>query len=190
MNEYYFNYKSSGPDKPGVILYFTFIMSLSASLLLCVLANGLLAIFSFLIAIILFINLRKRMHHKIRQKEHIITSENDFSCIRSRKIAYRNIIHIHVPVEEIGALGSDIYERYKNSDIDLPYLNFTITMSSGEKIEWILNEWGGFYNSKKDFETFFIFLVEITTKIHQLYDTGHIESRYLKILDQNGDWNL
>lgn len=190
MNEYYFNYHHGKTDKPSVVLFFTFLLSFTALLLSWVFANGLLAVFSIFIAVGSFKYLIKRMHKKIRQTEHIITNEDDFSCSKYKQLAYKDIVHIHVPIKEIGALGSDIYERYKRSDIELPYLTFTITMLSGEKLTWTLNEWGGLYNSKKDFEIFFAFLAQITLKIHELHTVEDNEIRYLKILDQNGDWNI
>ena len=190
MKEYYFNYHHGKTDKPSFVLYFTFLLSFTALLLSWPLANGLLAAFSFFIAVVSLKYLIKRMCKKIRQTAHIITNEDDFSCFDYKQLAYKDIVHVHAPIKQIGALGSDIHEQYLRSDIDLPYLTFTITMSSGEKLSWTLNEWGGLYNSKKDFETFFAFLTQITNKIYQLYAVEDNEIRYLKILDQNGDWSI
>jgi hypothetical protein len=64
----------------------------------------------------------------------------------------------------------------------------SITTGNGKEFCWVLNEWGGLYNSKEDFSVFFEFLTALTDQLFQNYHGGKSPTSYLKILDKNGIW--
>jgi hypothetical protein len=61
-------------------------------------------------------------------------------------------------------------------------------MQNGETINWILDEPGGLYNSKEDFSVFFNFLTSLTDHLYQLYHADEPHNTYLKILNEEGNW--
>lgn len=67
------------------------------------------------------------------------------------------------------AIGGLQLDYYKNTDVDTPYLEFSITAQNGKMLNWILNEWGRIYNSEEEFLIFFNFLTALTNQLHQLY---------------------
>ena len=85
----------------------------------------------------------------------------------------------------IGGLQRDFC---KNTDLDTPYLEFSITTQDGKTLNWILNEWGEIYNSQEEFSIFFNFLTALTNQLYQLYHTNEPYNSYLKILGEKGSW--
>jgi hypothetical protein len=70
----------------------------------------------------------------------------------------------------------------------MPYLEFSITTRNGKTLNWILNEWGGLYNSEEEFSIFFNFLTTLTNQLYQLYHANEPYNSYLKIIDEKGYW--
>ena len=124
-----------------------------------------------------------------RQSTEIISlSKEGFSSSRFGSVLFPEIHSIRVPIKEIGLFGGLQLDYYKKTDADIPYLEFSITTRDGKMLNWILNEWGGLYNSKEDFSIFFNFLTALTDELYQLYHTNEPYNSYLKILDEKGSW--
>lgn len=121
-----------------------------------------------------------------RQSTEIVSlSKEGFTSSCFGSVLFSEIYSIRVPVKEIGLLGGLQYDYYKKTEADIPYLEFSITTQDGKILNWILNEWGGLYNSKEDFLIFFDFLKALTD---QLYHASEPYNSYLKILDEKGCW--
>ena len=106
-----------------------------------------------------------------RQSTEVVSlSKEGFTSFYSGSALFSEIRSIRVPVREIGLLGETQCDYYKKTDADFPYLEFSITTQDGKMLNWILNEWGGLYNSKEDFSTFFNFLTALTDQPYQLYE--------------------
>ncbi len=123
-----------------------------------------------------------------RSTEIVSLSKDGFSSSRFGTVLFSEIQSIKVPVREIGLLGGLQHDYYKNRDADIPYLEFAIITRNGKTINWILNEWGGLYNSKEEFTVFFNFITALTDELYQLYHPNEQHNSYLKILDEKGSW--
>ncbi|ARS42647.1 hypothetical protein CA265_24480 [Sphingobacteriaceae bacterium GW460-11-11-14-LB5] len=123
-----------------------------------------------------------------KSAEIISFSKEGFNSSCFGNVLFSEIRAIRVPVREIGLVGGLQHDYYKKTDADIPYLEFSMTTRDGKMLKWILNEWGGLYNSKEDFSTFFNFLTALTDQLHQLYHTNEPYTSYLKILDEKGSW--
>ena len=123
-----------------------------------------------------------------RSAEIISLSNEGFSSSCYGSVLFSEINCIWVPVREIGLLGGLPLDYYKRTDVNTPYLEFSITTCDGKKLKWILNEWGGLYNSEEEFLIFFNFLTALTDKLYQLYHANKSFSSYLKIFDEKGFW--
>lgn len=124
-----------------------------------------------------------------RQSTEIVSlSKEGFTSFCFGSTLFSEIRSIRVPVREIGLLGGTQPDYYKKTDADFPYLEFSITTRDGKVLNWVLNEWGGLYNSKEDFSIFFNFLTALTDQLYQLYHANEPYNSYLKILDENGCW--
>lgn len=124
-----------------------------------------------------------------RQSIEIITINKEgftSSCFGS--VLFSEITSIKIPAREISLLGGVNYDYYKRTEADIPHLVTSITANDGKTFCWVLDEWGGLYNSKEDFSVFFDFLTALTDQIYQLYHDNETVSTYLKILDENGSW--
>ncbi|MEI3798387.1 MULTISPECIES: hypothetical protein [unclassified Chitinophaga] len=106
-----------------------------------------------------------------RQSTEVVSlSKEGFTSFYFGSALFSEIRSIRVCVREIGLLGGTQCDYYKKTDADFPYLEFSITTQDGKMLNWILNEWGGLYNSKEDFSTFFNFLTALTDQPYQLYE--------------------
>lgn len=124
-----------------------------------------------------------------RQSTEIVSlSKEGFASSCFGSVLFSEIHSIRVPVREIGLLGGIQLDYYKKTDADFPYLEFSITTQDGKTLNWVLNEWGGLYNSKEDFSIFFDFLTALTDQLYQLYHANEPYNSYLKILNENGSW--
>jgi len=121
----------------------------------------------------------------MQSTEIVSLSKEGFTSSCFGSVLFSEIHSIRVPVREIGLLGGTQLDYYKKTDTDFPNLEFSITTRDGKILNWILNEWGGLYNSKEDFLIFFDFLKELTD---QLYHASEPYNSYLKILDEKGSW--
>ena len=117
-----------------------------------------------------------------RSGEIISLSKEGFTSSYFGSVLFSEIRSIQVPARQIGLLGGLQRDFYKNTDVDIPYLEFSITTQDRKTLNWILNEWGGIYNSEEDFSIFFNFLTALTNQLYQLYHTNEPYNSYLKIL--------
>lgn len=124
-----------------------------------------------------------------RQSTETVTiSKEGFKSLCFGSALFSEIHSIKVPVRQMGLFGGLQLDYYKQTDADIPYLEFSITTRDGKTLTWVLNEWGGLYNSKEDFSIFFNFLTALTDQLYQLYNTNEPYHSYLKILDEKGSW--
>lgn len=76
----------------------------------------------------------------------------------------------------------------KKTEANTPNLVISITTNNGKIFSWVLNEFGGLYNSKEDFYVCFEFLTALTDQLFQYFHADEPPKKYLKILDDNGCW--
>ncbi|SIN64159.1 hypothetical protein [Chitinophaga niabensis] len=192
MNSYRFRFNNS--RKTSTILFWFFTTLLTVSLTTTVLlahSHPLFPAWLLLISLPLMFMAIYRLFKVAseRQSAEIVSLNKEgftSSCFGS--VLFSEIHAIRVPVREIGLLGGLQPDYYKKTDADIPYLEFSITTRDGKMLKWILNEWGGLYNSKEDFSIFFNFLTALTDQLYQLYHANEPHKSYLKILDEKGSW--
>ena len=192
MNTYRFRFNNN--KKTSAILFWFFATLLAVSLTAIVLvvhSDPLFPAWLLLISLPLMLMAIYRLFNvasKRQSTEVVSLSKEGFvsSCFGST--LFSEIRSIQVPAKEIALLGGKQYDYYKQTDADYPHLVFTITLGNGKTLNWILCEWGGFYNSKEDFSIFFNFLTTLTDQLYQLYHANEPYNSYLKILDEKGSW--
>ncbi|BAP32642.1 putative FeS-containing Cyanobacterial-specific oxidoreductase [Chryseobacterium sp. StRB126] len=124
-----------------------------------------------------------------RQSIEIITvNKEGFTSSCFGAVLFSEITSIKIPAREISLLGGVNYDYYKRTEADIPHLVTSITANDGKTLCWVLDEWGGLYNSKEDFSVFFDFLTALTDQMYPLYHDNETASTYLKILDETGSW--
>ena len=189
MNTYRFGFNNGQKTSTLLLWFFTLLITVSLNLLFVftpILPGWLLFISlpSMLVAIYRF----GKVFGERQGTEVVSLNKEGFNSFFFGTVLYSEIRSIQVPVNEISFLGGQQYDFYKRTDVDTPTLVFSIITEGGKKLNWILNEWGGLYNSEEDFSTFFNFLTALTDQLHQLYDTNEAVNRYLKILNEEGYW--
>lgn len=194
MNTYRFHFNNG--QKISAILFWFFATLLtisltSISIVLLAHPHPLFPTWLLLIYLPLMLMAIYRLFKVTSEKRptEIVSLNNDgfiSSCFGS--VLFSEIQAIRVPAREIGLLGGLRHDYYKKTDADIPYLEFSITTQNGKMLKWILNEWGGLYNSKEDFLIFFNFITALTNQLHQLYHVNEQDNSYLKILDEKGSW--
>lgn len=120
--------------------------------------------------------------------EIISLSKEGFSSSCFGPVLFSEIHAIQVPVREMGLFRGLKIDYYKKTDAYTPYLEFSISTSDGKTLNWVLNEWGGLYNSEEDFSIFLNFLIALTDQLYRLYHHSEPYKNYLKILDEKGSW--
>ncbi|NQX42994.1 hypothetical protein SAMN05421820_11443 [Pedobacter steynii] len=123
-----------------------------------------------------------------KSTEIVSLSKEGFTSSCFSSVLFSEIRSMRIPVREIGLLGGTQRDYYKKTDADSPNLEFSITTLDGKTLNYILNEWGGLYNSEEDFSIFFNFLTALTDQLYQLYHANEPYNSYLKILDEKGSW--
>ena len=189
MNTYRFRFNNG--QKTSTLLFWFFSLLLTVSLNLLFVFTPILSIWflfislpSMLVAVYRFAKVFRE-----RQGTEVISSiKEGFTSACFGSVLYSKIRSIQVPVKEISFLDGQQYDFYKRTDVDTPTLVFSIITEGGKKLNWILNEGGGLYNSEEDFSTFFNFLTALTDQLHQLYDSNEAVNTYLKILNEKGYW--
>ncbi|TKC05854.1 hypothetical protein [Pedobacter frigoris] len=192
MDTYRFHFNNS--KKTSTILFWFFATLLTISLtaiILFVHPHQLFPTWLLLISFPLMLMAIYRLFKMAseRRSAEIVSLSNEgitSSCFGS--VLFSEIHSIRVPVREIGLLGGIQLDYYKKTDIDFPYLEFSIIARDGKMLNWILNEWGGLYNSKEEFSIFFNLITAITDELYQLYHPTEPYNSYLKILDEKGFW--
>jgi len=124
-----------------------------------------------------------------RLSPEIITLDKDrFTSACFGSALFSDITAIKIPAREISLLGGPKYEYYKKTEANTPNLVISITTNNGKIFSWVLNEFGGLYNSKQDFYVCFEFLTALTGQLFQYFHADEPPKKYLKILDDNGCW--
>ncbi|WP_161662289.1 hypothetical protein [Pedobacter sp. V48] len=190
MNSYRFSFNNS--KRTSTILFWFFITLLTIPLTAIVLlAHPLLPVWLLLISFPLMLVAIYKLFKTVSERqstEIVLLSEAGFTSSCFGSVLFSEIYSIRVPVRQMGLLGGIQLDYYKKTDADFPYLKFSITTRDGKMLNWILNEWGGLYNSKEDFSIFFNFLRALTDQLYQLHHAKEPYNHYLKILDEKGFW--
>lgn len=194
MNTYRFRFNNSKKTSTVLFWFFTTLLTIPLTLTTMILLRDpkplfpawLLLIFFPLMLVAIYKLFKTASERK--STEIISVSKEGFTSSYFGSVLFSEIHSIRVPVREIGQLGGLQHDYYKKTDVDTPYLEFSISTRDGKKLNWILNEWGGLYNSKEEFSVFFNFLTALTDQLHQLYQANEPYSSHLKILDEKGSW--
>lgn len=192
MNTYRFRFNNS--RKTSTILFWFFTTLLTITLTTTVLlthSHPLFPAWLLLISLPLMLMAIYRLFKVVSERksaEIISLSKEGFTSSCFGSVLFSEIHSIRVPVRQIGLLGGLQPDYYKKTDADIPYLEFSITTRDGKMLNWILNEWGGLYNTKEEFSIFFTFLTALTDQLYQLYHANEPYNSYLKILDEKGSW--
>ncbi|MNJ91509.1 hypothetical protein D3C87_91610 [compost metagenome] len=192
MNTYRFSFNNSKKTSTILFWFFTTLLTipLTAAILLAR-SHPPFPAWLLLISLPLMLVAIYRLFKVVseRQSTEIVSlSKEGFTSLNFGSALFSEIHTIRIPVREIGLLGGTPFDYYKKTDADFPYLEFSITTQDGKMLKWILNEWGGLYNSKEDFSIFFNFLTALTDRLYQLYHVKEPYNSYLKILDEKGSW--
>ncbi|WP_316818679.1 hypothetical protein [Pedobacter nyackensis] len=192
MNTYHFNFNNSKKSATILGWFFTTLLTIAlTATVLLVHSDPFFPTWLLLISLpLMFVAIYRlfKASSERQSREIVSLSKDGFISSRFGSVLFSEIQSILVPVKEIGLLGGLQLEYYKKTDADIPYLKFSITTRDGKMFNWILNEWGGLYNSNEDFSIFFNFLTGLTDKLYQLYHADEPYNRYLKILDEKGSW--
>jgi hypothetical protein len=192
MNTYRFRFNNSKKTSTILFWFFTTLLTISLTAIILVthshpvFPTGILLI-SLPLMLVAIYRLFKAASE--RQSTDIVSlSEKGFTSFCFGCALFSEIRSIQIPAREIALLGGRAYDYYKQTDADFPNLIFSITIGDGKTLNWVLNEWGGLYNSKEDFSIFFEFLTVLTDQLYQLYHAKEPYNSYLKILDEKGSW--
>lgn len=195
MNTYRFRFNNGKKISATLFWFFTTLLTVTlTSATIVLLANphplfpAWLLLLYMPLTLMAIYNLFK-VASKRRAAEIVSLNKDGFTSSRFGAVLFSEIQSIRIPVREIGLLGGLQLDYYKNRDADIPYLEFTLITRNGKTINWMLNEWGGLYNSKEDFTVFFNFITALTDELYQLYHVNEQHNRYLKILDEKGFWD-
>ncbi|AQX10573.1 hypothetical protein [Elizabethkingia ursingii] len=194
MNTYHFHFNNG--KKTSTILFWFFATLLTVSLTgatIVLLPNPLfpawLLLISFPLMLIAIYRLFKVAANR-RSIDIISLSQKGFISSCFGEVLFSEIQSIQVPVREIGLLDGLQWDYYKKTDADPPNLKFSIITRDGKVLTFIMNEWGGLYNSKEDFSVFFNFITVLADHLYQLYYPNESYKSYLKILDEEGFWRM
>ncbi|MCL1664910.1 hypothetical protein M2T78_11650 [Elizabethkingia ursingii] len=194
MNTYHFHFNNG--KKTSTILFWFFATLLTVSLTgatIVLLPNPLfpawLLLISFPLMLIAIYRLFKVAANR-RSIDIISLSQKGFISSCFGEVLFSEIQSIQVPVREIGLLDGLQWDYYKKTDADPPNLKFSIVTRDGKILTFILNEWGGLYNSKEDFSVFFNFITVLADHLYQLHYPNESYKSYLKILDEEGFWRM
>jgi hypothetical protein len=188
MNQFHFRFNNG--KKSSTLIFWFFVALLTVACTLFALFKPIspwLLLISFPVMIIAIYQLIRK--NGARQSTETI-SLNDEGFISSHfgPILFTEICTIQVSARDISLLGGVAYENYLRTENNFPSARFSISTQNGKTLYWILQEWGGLYNSKEDFSTFFRFLTIVTDQVYQLHHSNEPWSKYLKVLDEEGHW--
>jgi len=196
MNTYHFRFNNG--KKTSTILFWFFATLLTVSLtgaMIVVLPNprplfpAWILLISFPLMLMAIYRLFK-VATKRGASDIISLSQEGFISSCFGEVLFSEIQSIQVPVREISLLGGLQWAYYKKTDADPPNLKFSIATKDGKMLTFILNEWGGLYNSKEDFSVFFNFITVLADHLYQLHYPNEPYKSYLKILDEGGLWRM
>ncbi|MDR2231140.1 hypothetical protein BAS09_08640 [Elizabethkingia ursingii] len=194
MNTYHFHFNNG--KKTSTILFWFFATLFTVSLTgatIVLLPNPLfpawLLLISFPLMLIAIYRLFKVAANR-RSSDIISLSQKGFISSCFGEVLFSEIQSIQVPVREIGLLDGLQWDYYKKTDADPLNLKFSIITRDGKVLTFIMNEWGGLYNSKEDFSAFFNFITVLADHLYQLHYPNESYKSYLKILDEEGFWRM
>ncbi|MBO9674128.1 MAG: hypothetical protein J7577_11830 [Sphingobacteriaceae bacterium] len=192
MNTYRFHFNNNKKTRAILFWFFTALPTIALTAIILVLhPDPLFPAWLLLISLpLMLVAIYKllKLASKARSAEIISLGDEGFTSSYFGSVLLSEIHTIQVPVKQIGLFGGRQRDYYKNTDVDIPYLKFSITTLDGKILNWILNEWGGLYNSEEEFSIFFNFLTALTDQLYQLYYSNEPYNSYLKILNENGFW--
>lgn len=192
MNTYHFHFNNGKKNATILFWFFTTLLTIAlTAIVLLVPQDPLFPPWLLLILLPLMFMAIYRLFKaasKRRLGEIVSLSKEGFTSSCFGSVLFSEIHSIQVPVRQIGLLGGLQHEYYKNTDLDIPYLEFLITTQNGKMLNWRLNEWGGIYNSEEEFLIFFNFLTALADQLYQLYHANEPYNSYLKILNEKGLW--
>ena len=194
MKTYRFHFNNSQKSSTILFWFFSTLLTVSLTVLTIVLPshpNPLFPTWLLLISLPLMLIAIYRLFKVVSERKStdiVSLSEEGFTSSCFGSVLFLEIHSIRVPVREIGLLGGLQLDYYKKTEADMPYLEFSVTTRNGKTLKWILNEWGGLYNSKEEFSIFFNFLTALTNHLYLLYHAKEEYNRYLKILDEKVCW--
>jgi hypothetical protein len=192
MNTYRFHFNNGKKTSTFLFWYFTTLLTIPlTAIVLLVHPDPLFPAWLLLISIPLMLMSIYRLFKvasKRKSAEIVSLGKEGFTSSCFGSVLFSEIHTIRIPLRQIGLMGGLQLDYYKSIDVDTPYLEFSITTGDGKMLNWILNEWGGLYNSKEEFSIFFNFLTALTDQLYQLYHTNEPYNSYLKILDEKGSW--
>ena len=192
MNTYRFHFNNGKKNSTILFWFFTTLLTIALTAIVLLLhPDPLFPAWLLLISLpLMFMAIYRlfKVASKRRSGEIVSLSKEGFTSSCFGSVLFSEIHSIQVPVKQIGLLGGLQQDYYKNTDVDIPYLEFSITTRNGKMLNWRLNEWGGIYNSEEEFSIFFNFLTALTNQLYQLYHDNEPYNSYLKILDEKGSW--
>ena len=192
MKTYQFRFNNSTKTSSILLWFFTALASITLTItILLIHSETHSPIWLLLISFPLMLISIKRLFKAAskRLSTEIITLDRDrFTSAYFGSVLFSDINAIKIPAREISLLGGEKYEYYKKTEADTPNLVISITTSNDKIFSWVLNEFGGLYNSKEDFSVCFEFLAALTNQLFQNFHADESPKRYLKILDENGYW--
>ncbi|CAH0255028.1 MULTISPECIES: hypothetical protein [unclassified Pedobacter] len=192
MNTYRFHFNNGKKNATILFWFFTTLLTISLTAIVLLLhPDPLFPAWLLLISLpLMFMAIYRlfKVASERRSGEIVSLSKEGFTSSSFGSVLFSEIHSIQVPVKQIGLLGGLQQDYYKNTDVNIPYLEFSITTQNGKMLNWRLNEWGGIYNSEEEFLIFFNFLTALTNQLYQLYHVNEPYNSYLKILGEKGSW--
>nr|WP_121272870.1 hypothetical protein [Pedobacter schmidteae] len=188
MNQYHFRFNSGKKSLPIILWFFATLLAIACNLLAAFtpIIPWLLALSFPLMGIAIYQLIKKSRERQ--STETISLHPEGFSSTCFGSILFTEISTIRLSVRDISLLGGLPYDYYLRTENNFPITEFFISTQNGKTLNWILQEWGGLYNSKEDFSAFFHFLTALTDQLYQLYHSNQAHGKYLKILDEEGRW--
>ena len=192
MNTYRFHFNNGKKNSTILFWFFTTLLTIALTAIVLLLhPDPLFPAWLLLISLpLMFMAIYRlfKVASERRSGEIVSLSKEGFTSSCFGSVLFSEIYSIQVPVKQIGLFWGLQQDYYKNTDVDIPYLEFSITTQNGKMLNWRLNEWGGIYNSEEEFLIFFNFLTALTNQLYQLYHTSEPYKSYLKILGEKGSW--
>ncbi|MGE8430553.1 MAG: hypothetical protein ACN6O7_21945 [Sphingobacterium sp.] len=192
MKTYQFRFNNSTKTSSILFWFFTALLSITLSITIFLIhSEPYFPIWLLLISfplMLISINRLFKVASKRVSTEMITLDKDRFTSACFGSVLFSDITSIQIPASEISLLAGENYDYYKQTEVDPPYLVISITTDNGKILSWVLNEWGGLYNSTEDFSICFEFLTALTDQLFQQFHADESPKIYLKILDENGSW--
>jgi len=192
MKTYQFRFNNRNKTSAILLWFFTALVSITLSITILVTrSEPYFPSWLFLISfpfVLISLNMLFKASSKRLSTEIIRFDKNGLTSACFGPVLFSDISAIKIPAREISLLGGEKYDYYKKTELYTPNLVISITTANSKVVCWVLNEWGGVYNSKEDFNVCFEFLTALTDQMYQYFHADEPPKSYLKILDENGNW--